>query len=96
VVFDQMMPFKGPLEKDEVTAQMVDLLGGTWPAEAALFPIVAEGKAVALLYCDNAADGGGIGETEGLEIFINHAGLALEKSLLQRRIQEMEARRNGQ
>jgi hypothetical protein len=93
VIFDQMMPFKGPVEKDEVTARMIDLLGGTWPAEAALFPIIAEGKAVALLYCDNAADGGGLGETEGLDIFISHAGLALEKSLLQRRLREMESRR---
>jgi hypothetical protein len=96
VIFERLMPFKGPLERDEVTAQMVDLLGGTWPAEAALFPIIAEGKAVALLYCDNAADSGGIGETEGLEIFISHAGLALEKSLLQRRLQEMESRRDQQ
>jgi hypothetical protein len=31
-------------------------------------------------------------ESEGLEIFIDQAGLALEKSLLQRRIQEMEKR----
>jgi hypothetical protein len=93
VIFDQMMPFKGPFEKDEVTSRMIDLLGGIWPAEAALFPIIAEGKTVALLYCDNAADSGGIGETEGLDIFINHAGLALEKSLLQRRLKEMESRR---
>jgi hypothetical protein len=93
VIFDRMISFKGPVEKDEVTARMIDLLGGTWPAEAALFPIIAEGKAVALLYCDNAADGGGMGETEGLDIFISHAGLALEKSLLQRRLREMESRR---
>ena len=33
-------------------------------------------------------------ETEGLEIFIDQAGLALEKSLLQRKLQEMEKRIN--
>jgi hypothetical protein len=93
VILDQMTPFMGPLEKDEVTSRMMDLLGGTWPAEAALFPIIAEGKTVALLYCDNAVSGGDVGETEGLEIFISHAGLALEKSLLQRRLKEMELRR---
>jgi hypothetical protein len=93
VILDQMTPFKGPVEKDGVTTRMIDLLGGTWPAEAALFPIIAEGKTVALLYCDNAADGGGIGEIEGLDIFISHAGLALEKSLLQRRLKEMESGR---
>ena len=52
--------------------------------------IIAEGRVVALLYCDNLVNGEKIGETEGLEIFIDQAGLALEKSLLQRRLQEME------
>jgi hypothetical protein len=87
------MPYKGVLEKDEATAQMIDVLGGTWPREAMVFPIIAEGKVVAFLYCDNPSDGEDIGETEGLEIFISHAGLALEKSLLQRRLMEMESRR---
>ncbi len=52
--------------------------------------MIAEGKVVAILYADNVSDSGAMPETEGLEIFISHAGLALEKSLLQRRIQEME------
>ncbi len=92
VIADQR-PYKGPLEKDEAIAQMIDVFGGIWPMEAMVFPIIAEGKVVAFLYCDNASSGEGIGETEGLEIFISHAGLALEKSLLQRRLQEMESRR---
>jgi hypothetical protein len=45
---------------------------------------------VALLYCDNLTSGEKIAETEGLEIFIDQAGLALEKSLLQRRLHDME------
>jgi len=65
-------------------------LGGEWPFEVALFPVITEGKVVALLYCDNAATGEGFSETEGLEIFISQAGLALEKSLLQRKLQEMQ------
>jgi len=68
----------------------MDEIGAPWPAEAAFFPIVAECKVAAVLYCDNAISRDPIGETEGLEIFISHAGLALEKSLLQRRILEME------
>jgi hypothetical protein len=50
---------------------------------------------VAFLYCDNASSGETVSETEGLEIFINHAGLALEKSLLQRRIHDMELNRGS-
>jgi len=87
-------PYKGPLEKDLITEKMVDEIGASWPQETALFPIIAEGRVVALLYCDNMTGGEKISETEGLEIFIDQAGLALEKSLLQRRLQEIEKRIN--
>lgn len=86
----EQRPYKGVLEKDEVTQHMMDELGGIWPPEVVIFPVIAEGKVVGLLFCDNMAAKTPIGETEGLEIFISHAGLALEKSLLQRRLQEME------
>ena len=92
IVFEQM-PYKGVLEKDEVTSKLMQELGGVWPSEVAVFPIVAEGRVVAFLYCDNFSTGTSTTETEGLEIFISHAGLALEKSLLQRRIQEMEMKK---
>jgi GAF domain-containing protein len=65
-------------------------IGEGWPNECAFFPIITEDKVVALLYCDNLSPGEKAGETEGLEIFIDQAGLALEKSLLQRRLHEME------
>ena len=89
-VIMEQMAYKGQLEKDAVTQYLIDELGGTWPPEAVIFPVVAEGKVVAALYCDNALSKDPIGETEGLDIFISHAGLALEKALLQRRLQEME------
>lgn len=86
----EQRPYKGVLEKDQVTQHMMDELGGVWPHEVAVFPVIAEGKVVGILFCDNMTAKTSIGETEGLEIFISHAGLALEKSLLQRRLQEME------
>ncbi len=92
-IVSEQMPYKGALEKDEVTRKLIMELGGTWPSEVALFPIIAEGRAVAFLYCDNFSTGTSSTETEGLEIFISHAGMALEKSLLQRRIQEMEMKK---
>jgi len=82
--------YKGGMEKDPVTEFLMGDLGGGWPFEVALFPVITEGKVVALLYCDNAATGEGFSETEGLEIFISQAGLALEKSLLQRKLLEMQ------
>jgi hypothetical protein len=83
-------PYKGILERDSITESIIREIGGTWPDEIAFFPIIAESKVVALLYCDNSVTEEKIPETEGLEIFIDQAGLALEKSLLQRRLQEIE------
>ncbi|MDA8170110.1 MAG: DUF4388 domain-containing protein [Nitrospiraceae bacterium] len=81
--------YRGAIEKDRITESLVTELGGKWPPEAAFFPLTAEGKVVALIYCDNV-DSGGMPECEGLEIFISQAGLALEKALLQRRLQDFQ------
>lgn len=91
----EQMPYKGTLDRDEVTERMMQELGGVWPSEVAIFPVTAEGRVVAFLFCDNFSTGEPVGETEGLEIFINHAGLALEKSLLQRKLQEMEGKKDN-
>jgi len=91
-IINERRSYKGPLEKDSVTETIIFETGGKWPYEAGLFPIIAEERTVALLYCDNIQTGEKFSETEGLEIFIDQAGLALEKSLLQRRIQEFEKR----
>ncbi len=89
-IIENEQSYKGSLEKDAVTEALIRELGGGWPLEVIFFPIITEGKVVALLYCDNAPSGDPFSETEGLEIFISQAGLALEKSLLQRRLQEMQ------
>jgi len=89
----QQMTYKGVLENDEATRLMIEELGGVWPSEVAFFPLIAEGSVVALLYCDNFPTGKTMGETTGLEIFIDQAGLAIEKSLLQRRLRKMEMKK---
>ncbi len=89
-IIQEKRSYTGTLEKDSITEFLIQEIGGDWPHDIAFFPIIAEGRTVALLYCDNLQSPEKIGETEGLEIFIDQAGLALEKSLLQRRIQEME------
>ncbi len=90
----EQMPYKGVMEKDEVTLELLNELGGTWPSESAVFPVIADGDVVALLYCDNPDAEESICETDGLDIFINQAGLALEKSLLKRKLHEMEQRKD--
>jgi hypothetical protein len=89
-IIGEKRPYKGRMEKDKVTERIMKEIGGGWPDESAFFPIITEDKVVALLYCDNPTPGERTSETEGLEIFIDQAGLALEKSLLQRRLHEME------
>ncbi len=85
----------GQMEKDKVTESMMKAFGGGWPVEVAVFPIITEGKIAAMLYCDNLPTGEEISHAEGLEIFVSQAGLALEKSLLQRKLQEMQKRMDG-
>ncbi len=89
-ISERMQPFKGALERDEVTEALVKEIDGGWPPKCAFFPIIAERKTIALLYCDNTPTGEDFSETDGLEIFISQAGLALEKALLQKRLQDLQ------
>ncbi len=93
--------YRGSIARDSGTEKLVREFGGPWPQEAAIFPIIAEGTVVAFLYCDDVSEsslakglGKDLGEkslsqAEGLEIFANQAGLAIEKSLLEQKIQAM-------
>lgn len=89
-IIKQAMVYKGPLKREPVTEQFINLIGGGWPKEVALFPIIAEQKVVAMLYCDNGLTNEPFVHTEGLEIFINQAGLALEKAILERRLRQIQ------
>ena len=75
-------------DEDPGSRALCERLGGGIPSEMFLGPLISEGKVVAILYGDNLPAGGTIGETEGLEIFLDQAGLAMEKALLQRRLRE--------
>lgn len=88
-IVDGKHAYIGEMKKDDGTEFLVKVFGGKWPGQVAFFPIIAEGRVVALLYGDNLGTGEPFAETEGLEIFISQAGLALEKAILQRRLMEM-------
>ena len=66
-------------------------LGGKDPAEIFLGPVISEGEVVAMLYGDNLPGQAPIGDTAALEIFLSQAGLAMEKTLLERRLRGREA-----
>jgi CheY-like chemotaxis protein len=87
-VIESQQPFKAKPDEGRWNHYLVDRLGSGTPAEIFLGPIVSEGKVVAILYGDNLPENKPIGDTDSLEIFLSQAGLAMEKALLQRRLQD--------
>jgi CheY-like chemotaxis protein len=87
-VIESQQPLK--VKPDEVhwNRYLIERLGGEYPAEVFAGPIVSEGKVVAILYGDNLPEHKPVGDTDSLEIFLSQAGMAMEKVLLQRRLQD--------
>lgn len=56
----------------------------------ALFPLVYHHEVLAILLCDNDASGEALSNTEGLAVFVEQAGMAMEKATLERRLAAME------
>lgn len=67
---------------------LFDRIGGK-PAEVFVGPIISGGKVVALLYGDTLPEGKQFPHMDSLEIFLSQAGIAIEKALLERRLEEM-------
>ncbi len=87
-IIKELKPYKGKLQRDNVVDSFLNEIGNILPDEVAVYPIVADGKVVALLYCDNSIKDEPIGETPGLDIFLTQAGLALEKAALKKKLLE--------
>ncbi|BCG45994.1 Response regulator receiver protein [Citrifermentans bremense] len=87
-VLETRFPVKGEVEPCHWSEHFLEQLGGGRPAEVFVGPIVSEGKVVAVLYGDNLPEEKPIGDTDSLEIFLSQAGIAMEKALLQRRLQD--------
>jgi len=87
-VLETRFPIKGEVGSSAWSNYFIEQLGGGRPAEVFVGPIVSEGKVVAVLYGDNLPEQKGIGDTDSLEIFLSQAGIAMEKALLQRRLQD--------
>lgn len=87
-VLETRFPLKGEVDNSHWSQFFFGQLGAARPAEIFVGPIVSEGKVVALLYGDNLPEEKPIGDTDSLEIFLSQAGIAMEKALLQRRLQD--------
>lgn len=84
------LTIKKTLEKNPVHEYLIKELGGDWPSEAFLAPLLVSGRVAALLYGDNLPEEKTVGDTESLEIFLAQAGIAMERALLERRLSMKE------
>ncbi|MDT8317474.1 MAG: DUF4388 domain-containing protein [bacterium] len=77
------------MEDTEGNRYIIDNLGGKIPLESLAAPIIASGKVAVILYCDNIPEEKPIGDASALDIFLMQAGVAMERALLERKVQEM-------
>ncbi len=87
VILETKSRFKGRLEKNKWNSEVISHLGGDWPDEVMVSPIMSEGRIIAFLYGDNVPLNNEIGETEGLETFIKVAGFAFGKMKVEKKAQ---------
>lgn len=98
VVFDRAVKYnaliRGPLDPNPVNRALVERLGGPGQAEECFVaPLASGGRVAAVLYGDNPS-GQPLGPTDGLEIFLQQAGLAMDRALLERRLEESKRQRD--
>jgi hypothetical protein len=80
--------YKGGLSQEKWHRYFLDQIGGGWPKEVFLTPLLNGSEVIALLYGDNLPQQTPIPETEGLEAFVRVAGFAFGKAKLERKLQE--------
>jgi hypothetical protein len=91
-VSETRQTYRGKLQKTFWNDYLVTQLGGSVPQEVLAVPMIVNGAVVVIFYGDNVPTNRPIGEIEGLELFMIQAGLAMEKSLLERKIEAFEQR----
>jgi hypothetical protein len=89
-VSETKQTYRGKLQKTFWNDYLVTQLGGSMPQEVLAVPMIVNGAVVVIFYGDNVPSNRPIGEVDGLELFMIQAGLAMEKSLLERKIEAFE------
>ncbi len=82
--------YRGKLPKTSWNDSLISHLGGVVPQEVIVVPMIVNGAVVVIFYGDNLPANRPIGDIECLELFMIQAGLAMEKALLERRLEALE------
>jgi hypothetical protein len=69
-------------------AHIFEQLGDGIPEEVFIGPLVSKSRVIGFLYGDNLPEKNLVGDTESLSIFLSQAGVAMEKSNLERQLHE--------
>jgi hypothetical protein len=86
---------RGKLERLEWNLYLLSHLGGIQPTEAAALPLLVNGETMLVLYGDNAGHQRALGSLDDFELLLLQAGLAMEKQLLEKRIEQFEKLRRS-
>jgi CheY-like chemotaxis protein len=78
--------FTGALPVSAQVTDLLDRIGRLSAGDAALLPLVTHRETIAVLYGDNPVTGRPPGRLDGLRVFINQAGIALENAFLHRKV----------
>ena len=89
-VIESRRSYLGILEPNPNHTYLVNELGGAMPDAVMAIPLVVDGKVALVVYGDNLPERRPIRGMDTLEIFMNQAGMALEKALLEKRISELQ------
>jgi Domain of unknown function (DUF4388) len=89
-VIDSRRSYTGTLEQNECNNYLATELGGDMPQTVLAIPLIVDGKIALVVYGDNLPDRKPIRGVDTLEIFMNQAGMALEKALLEKRLAELQ------
>jgi Domain of unknown function (DUF4388) len=89
-VIETRRSYLGILEPNPNHTYLINELGGAIPDAVMAIPLVVDGKVALVVYGDNLPDKRPIRGMDTLEIFMNQAGMALEKALLEKRISELQ------
>ena len=92
-VIEARRSYLGALEPNECNNYLMTELGGMMPQSVLAIPLVVDGKLALVVYGDNLPERKPITGIDTLEIFMNQAGMALEKALLEKRIAELQKER---